>query len=260
MNCDCLNDKHENIICEETYQEWNHNKIFNYEFDLDCCLADVAFVSGDPFSNDLGVNDDDDRRHQHETLEIEPIHNYVSIEHMNYSDTHVLPRAEPHLEEAKDSSTGGVSLQRIDQARDPHQAAPTLQDRVNTAATEQTDAKLCKQAPGRKGEAGEEDKGTAEESKNKTKKKLNEKEMKNIYDKLEKRFKYWIEDQRDSIIPNVISDKMLNILKLNALEVIFDIDRNKDGKLQYDSTFISIARYCKRITLYMIQTFYTEKK
>ena len=32
-----------------------HNKIFNYKRNSDSCLAEVAFVSGDPFNNDLGV-------------------------------------------------------------------------------------------------------------------------------------------------------------------------------------------------------------
>ena len=72
----------------------------------------------DPFNNDLGVNDDDDRKHQHETLEIEPIHNYVSIEYMNSSDTHLLPRAELNQEENNSSKCGVKTYTRIDQAPD----------------------------------------------------------------------------------------------------------------------------------------------
>ena len=140
-------------------------KSLYYEPDLDCCLANVAFVSGDPFNNDLGVNDDDDRKHQHETLEIELIHNYVSIKHMNSSDTYLLPRAEFLLQEENNSSTCGVkTYTRIDQAPDSSQVAFTQWNWVNTAATEQIDAKLYRQVQGCRGKAREEDKCNAEQS------------------------------------------------------------------------------------------------
>jgi uncharacterized protein YpmS len=68
-------------------------------------------------------------------------------------------------------------------------------------------------------------------------------------------FKNWIEIKRDQFIPDVFIDEMREIFEKEALNITFNPKRTKNGKLQYDTTFCSLGRYCKNITWFMLQKF-----